>query len=93
MNETFRSKINPRDFFTIQGEGKVDYGYLIVFKGKKNTSGKKYNLEVQYFSESKKIKYTLVYLDENVDASDFISNDIKKQIETYIYNNLWKLHV
>jgi len=93
MNTTFRNKISPRDFFTIQGEGKVSYGYLIIFKDKKTTSGKKYNLEVQYFSKSKEIKYTLVYLDENVDASDFLSNDLKKQIETYIYNNLWKLHV
>ncbi len=81
----FTHKKCPEIVYEILGEEWIDEDtYVIVFADMKDVDGDIYHLEVEYHKDEERVTYIRVYDNENVDASQFVSPCIKKQIEEYI---------
>ena len=81
----FTNKNYPEIVYEVVGEGWIDdETYVIVFNEMTDVDGDVYHLEVEFHKDENRVTYTRVYDYENVEASLFVSNAFKKQIDEYI---------
>ena len=81
----FKSKVCQDFFYEVIWEYWLDDDtYVMGCQDMIDVDGDKYHLEVEYHADENKITYTRVYEYETINAENFVSTDIKKDMEEYI---------
>lgn len=90
--KTFISKFTDIVYKVLDEYWLDDDTYVIIFNDMIDADGDPYHLEVEYHKDEERVTFVRVYDYENMDAINYITPSVRKEIEEYILRQVGVVH-